>query len=129
MPNLTSICANLTIKDATITRFDNRQSYFMIHTGFIVLGAISVLLRSSLYYASFLNIARSMHKNMLISILHAKARFFDLNPTGRIINRFSRDIANLDDTLPHDLFNFLQVTKHTKLAIFIDILLNLISFY
>ena len=46
---------------------------------------------------------------MLNSILKAKIRFFDLNPIGRIMNRFSKDIGNVDETLPHTLFDFLQV--------------------
>jgi ATP-binding cassette subfamily C (CFTR/MRP) protein 4 len=41
--------------------------------------------------------------------MKAKIRFFDLNPIGRIINRFSKDIGSLDDVLPITLFDFLQV--------------------
>ncbi len=47
---------------------------------------------------------------MLAAIMQAKIRFFDLNPIGRIINRFSKDIGNLDDALPVNLFDFLQVS-------------------
>ena len=46
---------------------------------------------------------------MLSSIVKAKIRFFDLNPIGRIMNRFSKDIGNIDDTLPVTLFDFLSV--------------------
>jgi ABC-type multidrug transport system fused ATPase/permease subunit len=46
---------------------------------------------------------------MLKSVMKAKIRFFDLNPIGRIMNRFSKDIGSLDDVLPITLFDFLQV--------------------
>jgi ABC-type multidrug transport system fused ATPase/permease subunit len=36
-------------------------------------------------------------------------RFFELNPIGRILNRFSRDTNNMDDLLTSHLYEFLQV--------------------
>ena len=68
-----------------------------------------VLLRSFIFYFIAYLVAKKFHKNMLASIMQAKIRFFDLNPIGRIINRFSKDIGNLDDALPVNLFDFLQV--------------------
>jgi ATP-binding cassette, subfamily C (CFTR/MRP), member 4 len=46
---------------------------------------------------------------MLKSVLGTSVRFFDLNPVGRLLNRFSKDISNLDDVLPMALFEFLDV--------------------
>ncbi len=70
-----------------------------------------MLFRSIVFYASALLAAKTFHKNMLNSIMKAKIRFFDLNPSGRIMNRFSKDIGNLDDVLPVTLFDFLQVLQ------------------
>ena len=68
-----------------------------------------VILRSVVFYTVALMAANKFHKNMLDSIMKAKIRFFDLNPIGRIMNRFSKDIGNLDDALPVTSFDFLQV--------------------
>ncbi|CAH8552629.1 unnamed protein product [Schistosoma turkestanicum] len=38
-----------------------------------------------------------LHSRLLSYILHAPATFFDLVPHGRIVNRFSQDIATLDN--------------------------------
>ena len=35
--------------------------------------------------------------------------FYDTNPTGRILNRFTSDMAALDDSLPLTVFEFLAV--------------------
>ena len=51
---------------------------------------------------------------MLDSIIKAKLRFFDLNPIGRIMNRFSKDIGVIDDTLPISLYDFLNVRGDFK---------------
>ena len=32
--------------------------------------------------------------------------FFDTNPTGRIINRFTTDIDTIDNQIPHSLLDF-----------------------
>ena len=50
-----------------------------------------------------------MHNSMLRSVLESKIRFFDLNPIGRIMNRFSKDVGNIDDVLPMALFDCIQV--------------------
>ena len=62
-----------------------------------------------MFYISAFSSANKLHKSMLDSIMYAKIRFFDLNPIGRIIDRFSKDLGNLDDSLPIMLHDFLQV--------------------
>ena len=45
---------------------------------------------------------------MLYSILRAPVLFFDTNPSGRMLNRFAKDIGSIDETLPWYLLMFLQ---------------------
>jgi ABC-type bacteriocin/lantibiotic exporter with double-glycine peptidase domain len=50
-------------------------------------------------YASnfiFIRINRKVHNEMIKSVLHSQIRFFEENTQGRIITRFSKDIAVLD---------------------------------
>jgi ATP-binding cassette subfamily C (CFTR/MRP) protein 4 len=44
---------------------------------------------------------------MTRSVLRAKIEFFDVNPLGRILNRFSADVGINDDLLPQTLHDFL----------------------
>jgi ATP-binding cassette subfamily C (CFTR/MRP) protein 4 len=46
---------------------------------------------------------------MTEAVLRAKIQFFDTNPLGRILNRFSADIGSNDDQLPPTLFDFLMI--------------------
>ncbi|KAL3741423.1 hypothetical protein ACJRO7_016978 [Eucalyptus globulus] len=45
---------------------------------------------------SSLHAARRLHDSMLQSILRAPMLFFHTNPTGRIINRFAKDLGHID---------------------------------
>ncbi len=48
---------------------------------------------------------------MFESVVGTRMIFFDTNPIGRIINRFSNDIGNIDDLLPLTMFETIQVIK------------------
>lgn len=42
----------------------------------------------------------SMHNTMFDGMMHCTVGYFDRNPSGRIINRFSRDLDELDNKIP-----------------------------
>lgn len=46
---------------------------------------------------------------MLLAVLKAPVFFFDTNPSGRILNRFSRDIGIMDELLPDVLVDSTQL--------------------
>lgn len=47
-----------------------------------------------------LKAARVLHDQLLNSVLHLPMSFFDTNPSGRIINRFSKEVDVLDSVMP-----------------------------
>lgn len=68
-----------------------------------------MLLRTFAFFGFSLIVAKKMHFEMLNCVIQAKIRFFDLNPIGRIMNRFSKDIGIIDEDLPNTSFEFLKV--------------------
>ena len=44
-----------------------------------------------------------MHQKMTSAVLRAPMAFFDSTPVGRIVNRFSSDVAMVDQNLPPQL--------------------------
>ena len=45
---------------------------------------------------------------MVVSVLQAPVLFFDLNPVGRILNRFSKDVGCADEVLPKTFLESIQ---------------------
>ncbi|XP_030765293.1 probable multidrug resistance-associated protein lethal(2)03659 isoform X2 [Sitophilus oryzae] len=78
---------------------------------------ISLTIFRSLVFYRFCNKASvRMHNNMFYKIVYATMRFFNVNPSGRILNRFSKDMNQVDENLPMTLLDTLQISL-TVLAI------------
>lgn len=54
--------------------------------------------------------SRSLHAALLENVLRSPSLFFDVTPTGRITNRFSKDIDAIDTSLPQNFGGFLYCT-------------------
>ena len=61
------------------------------------LGNIAV---SLLFCFILLKASEILHNKMVLAVLRAPVLYFDKTPVGRILNRFSKDIGNMDDVLP-----------------------------
>lgn len=70
---------------------------------------LSLLRAISLIY-SMVDAGNSLHDSMLRAVLAAPLRFFQENPIGRILNRFSGDMNTIDEMLPQFTLNFFQTT-------------------
>ncbi|KAJ2161125.1 hypothetical protein GGF46_001714 [Coemansia sp. RSA 552] len=65
---------------------------------FIGMAGIVWITAAMLYiYFGWVRASRSLHAGLLHAVVHARPRFFDSTPLGRIINRFSRDIQTIDE--------------------------------
>lgn len=73
-----------------------------------VLFFLGVLLNFANIFLVFMYIraAKLFHRKLLSSILRSTLHFFESTPTGRIINRFSRDIESIETAIP-DSFKIL----------------------
>lgn len=76
----------------------------------IGLGVSVIFLAFCRAMASFyltIKASQRLHDKMTEAVLRAKISFFDTNPLGRVLNRFSADVGSNDDMLPQTLFDFL----------------------
>ncbi|XP_011404304.1 PREDICTED: multidrug resistance-associated protein 7-like isoform X1 [Amphimedon queenslandica] len=95
--NLTSLLESAPIS----TNSQPHLSFYLgIYGGLAAANTLFTLLRAFLYAYGGLEAARVLHKKLLSAILGAPVWFFDINPIGRIVNRFSSDLYAIDDSLP-----------------------------
>jgi len=77
-----------------------REQNVYAKTYFFLVFQVSVTLINSYWLImSSLYAAKKMHDAMLGSILRAPMVFFQTNPLGRIINRFAKDMGDIDRTV------------------------------
>jgi len=75
------------------------KPWLMIYLYISLTGAFSVLFYIALGYYASLQASRSLFISLLRRLTRAPARFFDVTPIGRILNRFTTDINTVDGAL------------------------------
>lgn len=64
------------------------DTYMMICGGLIVSLFVIAVARSITFYNFFAAASQNLHDMMFRGLISTKMRFFDTNPSGRIMNRF-----------------------------------------
>jgi ATP-binding cassette subfamily C (CFTR/MRP) protein 4 len=84
------------------------SSYAYIYLGVVFATFIIALIRIGYTFYIMLRGSTYFHNRMLKGILYASLRFFESNPSGRILNRASKDQQVLDESLPVALIDTMQ---------------------
>ena len=74
----------------------NAQYYIVVLAVIGLVGALSALLRDLWIFFGSLAASRKIHDRLVNAVLHAKFRFFDITPLGQMVNRFSKDLEDVD---------------------------------
>lgn len=98
---------NKDVEQAT-TWSTNRFVY--IYSAIIVLLVIAIIFRSFGFFIMCIRISANLHNMLYEGVIRAKMYFFNLNSSGRILNRFSRDIGTIDSFLPVVLVDTINVS-------------------
>ena len=75
---------------------------------YVIISIVLSFLRTYTTFYYFIKSAQNLHNSMTRTVLRAKVSFFDTNPVGRILNRFSADVGITDDQLPSTLYDFIM---------------------
>eukprot|EP00762_Andalucia_godoyi_P000869 ANDGO_03846.mRNA.1 ABC transporter C family member 10 len=82
--------------------------YAGIYAGISVGATILIWIRGQVYCLYVIVACKKLHNLCLRRVIRFPVVFFDTTPTGRIMNRFSKDMSDVDDTFP-DLVENLAV--------------------
>jgi len=81
------------------------------YTVLLLLTLALYLLRTFGFFFMCLRISLTLHDQLYHGIIRAWMYFFNANPSGRVLNRFSSDIQNVDVALPQAMMDCLQVCR------------------
>jgi ATP-binding cassette, subfamily C (CFTR/MRP), member 4 len=76
--------------------------WFVRVTGSVASLVLLSIFRAHLSFAVLIGCSRKLHDKMTNAVLRANISFFDTNPLGRILNRFSADVGITDEMLPSE---------------------------
>uniref|UniRef100_UPI00398F0E09 ATP-binding cassette sub-family C member 2 n=1 Tax=Pristiophorus japonicus TaxID=55135 RepID=UPI00398F0E09 len=116
--NVAAIGQNLWLSDWTndATRYANttypasaRDQRIVIFGALGLAQGVFVLLGVILITGGTIAASRDLYSHMLRNIMHVPMMFFDTTPTGRIVNRFAKDIYTIDETIPMSLRSWLSI--------------------
>ncbi|KAG5343188.1 L259 protein, partial [Acromyrmex charruanus] len=86
-----------------------RMQCIYIFSGLTVLTICITLIRSWAFFWTCMRASMRLHDHMFRSISRATMRFFNTNTSGRVLNRFSKDVGAVDEMLPTALIDCLQI--------------------
>lgn len=80
--------------------------------------------RSVGFYTICVRASQKLHDAMFKGIVSTTMRFFDTNPSGRILNRFSKDMGAADEFLPKAVLDASQIILSMFGAIIVTSIVN-----
>ncbi|NWR48200.1 MRP3 protein, partial [Regulus satrapa] len=124
--NAAAIGANVWLSDWTNEPVVNGTQHntamrIGVYAALGLLQGLLVLICSFTLAMGGINAARTLHAALLENKFHTPQSFYDTTPTGRIINRFSKDIYVIDEVIPPTILMFLG-TFFTSLSTMIVII-------
>ncbi|OXA51509.1 Multidrug resistance-associated protein 4 [Folsomia candida] len=86
-----------------------RSEQISIYTFLIIALFLMTLVRTIGFFKICMRSSIALHLQLFYGVLRAPMLFFELNPVGRILNRFVKDIGTIDELLPFTFFDTLEV--------------------
>lgn len=74
----------------------------------MILFAITTTARSVTFSRLCVAASQNLHNSMFHGLISTPMKFFDENPAGRIMNRFTKDLGSVDEVLPKSIFDAFQ---------------------
>ncbi|XP_077481392.1 ATP-binding cassette sub-family C member 12-like isoform X1 [Stigmatopora argus] len=93
-----------------ISKNPDLHFYQLIYGLTVVVMVVLAVVKCFFYTNVTLNAACRFHDALVEKIIASPMSFFDTTPTGRILNRLSKDQEELDSVLPMHMDPFLQLT-------------------
>ncbi|XP_078667891.1 ATP-binding cassette sub-family C member 4-like isoform X1 [Branchiostoma floridae x Branchiostoma belcheri] len=108
-----SSAQNISEKETITPTVVDSSFYLYVFTGVTVAVVVLSTVRTLFMFYNCIMASHNLHNSMFHAIIRTPILFFDTNPVGRILNRFSKDMGQLDEQLPWQFVEFVQYTLLT----------------
>ncbi|KAF2896736.1 hypothetical protein ILUMI_09443 [Ignelater luminosus] len=96
-------------RDGDLSSHLTTKNCIYIYAAIISVLIILTLTRSIFFFKFCMDASMKLHNNMFYNIIHVPMNFFNKHSSGRILNRFSKDIGSIDETLPAVIIDCMQI--------------------
>ncbi|XP_018402741.1 PREDICTED: multidrug resistance-associated protein 4-like [Cyphomyrmex costatus] len=100
---------NFTINNYENIYYFDTNTALWIYGGFIIISTVVTTMKNLIFFKICMNASKNLHNFMFSCVLKAPMSFFDNNPSGRILNRFSKDMGAVDEILPTTMTLSIQI--------------------
>ena len=85
---------------------------------------VFAFIRAHGFLSLSLRCSERLHDKMVVAVLQAPVLFFDSNPEGRIMNRFSKDVGCMDEVLPKTFLMSIQCVLLLLTTVLVPVVTN-----
>ncbi|CAG2121470.1 unnamed protein product, partial [Medioppia subpectinata] len=82
----------------------SQMNGIIIYSSIIILIFVALVVRCLAFFRFAVNASTNLHNTIFSRLMTAPIAFFDINPIGRILNRFTKDLVIVDEPLPGCVF-------------------------
>ncbi|XRA96345.1 ABC transporter isoform A [Pycnococcus provasolii] len=97
----------LAVWSSSVDRQSSFGYYLGVYAGISIVFCVTRFMQSLAMVYGSLRAAAVLHDNLLTTVFHLPMKFFDTQPTGRLINRFTKDTESIDLALPASMQGYL----------------------
>ncbi|KAK7083945.1 Multidrug resistance-associated protein 4, partial [Halocaridina rubra] len=110
LSNLLRNESSFSYQDAPIPKgYLDTMTNVYVYTGMIVGLFFLSLGRTILFFIMCMTSSRMLHNRMFKSVIRVPIKFFDTHPVGQILNRFTKDLGQIDEMLPMTVFDVVTI--------------------
>lgn len=96
---------NVTFFSANDTAYEDETWNIIIYSSLVVAQLVGMLIRSATFFMMCICASINLHNKIFYTLMRVPISFFDNNPTGRILNRFTKDLGYIDELLSLALYD------------------------
>lgn len=117
---------NISMNNTAIRETPQWSTEFCLYVygGLIAAVFLIAFARSMLFYKLAMLSSQKLHDMLFNCVINASMRFFDTNPSGRILNRFAKDMGAIDELLPKAILDAGQIILNMAGALILVTLVN-----